>query len=256
MAEGVHGKRHAVCRDQSAHRSSCSLLLSASTQSVYLLLDPSRTVRSSSLLTGQRGLPETCTAPVQDAQALVQLLLHRLSHVVVHLAGLQQLLEGPAQLVQLPPLQRPEPPALPDLLPELGQLPGLRLHQGVQSVESEKTKKVRIQRAPFVSLVLTLLFLPQLPTSVAPISGMVPPRRPLSILGGVGSELAGERVPPQETLHLEDELGLGFQLRLQLPDLSLELQRVLRNAVLVVDLQAFQTDLETDESIRGIQIAV
>ena len=50
----------------------------------------------------------------------------------------------------------------------------------------------------------------------------------------------------QKTLHLEDEFGLVFQLHLQLSDLSLKLQRVFRNTVLIIDLQAFQTDLKTE----------
>lgn len=45
---------------------------------------------------------------------------------------------------------------------------------------------------------------------------------------------------------MEDELGLVLQLDLQLSDLSLKLKGVLGNAVLVVGLQAFQTDLKTD----------
>lgn len=50
----------------------------------------------------------------------------------------------------------------------------------------------------------------------------------------------------QKTLHLEDEFGLVFQLDLQLSDLSLKLMGVIRNTILIVDLQAFQTDLKTD----------
>lgn len=62
---------------------------------------------------------------------------------------------------------------------------------------------------------------------------------------GVGKEVAGVRVPAQKTLHLEDEFGLVFQVDLQLSDLSLKLEGVLRNAVFVIDLRAFQTDLRT-----------
>lgn len=54
----------------------------------------------------------------------------------------------------------------------------------------------------------------------------------------------------QSTLHLEDEFGLVFQLDLQFSDLSLKLKRVLRNTILVIDLQAFQTDLKTER--RGL----
>lgn len=51
----------------------------------------------------------------------------------------------------------------------------------------------------------------------------------------------------QKALHLEDESSLVFQLDLQLSDLSLELMGVVRSAVLVVGLQAFQADLKTDK---------
>ena len=66
-----------------------------------------------------------------DIDALVQLLPEDLPQVVVHVAGLQQLLEGPAQLLQLVALQGTQPAALLDLLPQLGQLPGLGLDQSV-----------------------------------------------------------------------------------------------------------------------------
>lgn len=73
---------------------------------------------------------------------------------------------------------------------------------------------------------------------------------------GVGSKVTGEGVPAQKILHLEDDLGLVFQLDLQLSDLCLKLERVLRNTVLIIDLQAFQTDLKTDEKVNKIQILV
>lgn len=73
--------------------------------------------------------------PVQNAQALVQLLFNHLSHVAVDLFSLQQLFEGLVQLFQLPPVQGSQPTALLDLLPQLRELSGLWLHKGVQAVE-------------------------------------------------------------------------------------------------------------------------
>lgn len=63
--------------------------------------------------------------PVQNAQALVQLLFNHLSHVAVDLFSLQQLFEGLVQLFQLPPVQGSQPAALLDLLPQLRELSGL-----------------------------------------------------------------------------------------------------------------------------------
>lgn len=98
-------------------------------------------------------------------------------------------------------------------------------------------------------MLLPLAFLPELPTSAAPVLAMVLSLRPLLIpdgrgIRGVGSEVTGQRTPAQKTLHLKDEFGLVFQLDLQLSDLSLKLKRVFRNAVLIKGLQAFQTDLK------------
>lgn len=70
-----------------------------------------------------------------QSQAFVQLLAEDLSHVVVDVAGLQQLLEGLVEVFQLLALQGAQAAALFDLLPELGQFPGLRLHQRVHPAE-------------------------------------------------------------------------------------------------------------------------
>lgn len=82
--------------------------------------------------------------PVQNTQALVQPLFDDLPHVEVDLTGLQQLLEGLAQLLQLPAVQSSQPATLLDLLPQLRQLPGLGLHQGVQAVEETMRAKFKI----------------------------------------------------------------------------------------------------------------
>lgn len=68
---------------------------------------------------------EPALQPVQKAEAFVQLLLDHLSHVAVDFVGLQQLLEGLVQVLQLPPLQGTQLATLLDLLTELRQLPGL-----------------------------------------------------------------------------------------------------------------------------------
>lgn len=54
----------------------------------------------------------------------------------------------------------------------------------------------------------------------------------------------------QETLHLEDDFGLVFQLGLQFSDLSLKLKRIFRNAVLIIDLKAFLTDLKMTQDVK------
>lgn len=54
----------------------------------------------------------------------------------------------------------------------------------------------------------------------------------------------------QETLHLEDDFVLVFQLGLQFSDFSLKLKRIFRNSTLIIDLKAFLTDLKMTQDVK------
>ena len=69
--------------------------------------------------------------------------------------------------------------------------------------------------------------------------------------GPSGGRVGGEGSGPQQGLEVDDDPELALQVTLQLRDLSPELGRVLRHAVVLVRLQALQTHLGEDRRRGG-----
>ena len=70
-------------------------------------------------------------------------------------------------------------------------------------------------------------------------------------LGPSGGRVGGEGVGPQQGLEVDDDPELALQVTLQLGDLSPELGRLLRHAVVLVRLQALQTHLGQERGSGG-----